>query len=104
MPYMRPIPAFGIGYCRYIFTLYKQDKKIDFKDYQHDKPCFKLEDRNWSTKDFYKKYQDVITPAGLGFYQADWDDSLRDFYHNELGKFFYQKILLKQFKQRSQLP
>ncbi|KAF7988562.1 hypothetical protein HCN44_001135 [Aphidius gifuensis] len=84
MPYMRPIPPHGIGYCRYIFVLYKQNKKIDFNEYKMDAPCLKLENRNWSTKDFYKKYEDIVTPAGLSFYQADWDESLKDFYYNQL--------------------
>ncbi|KAK0088996.1 hypothetical protein PV325_009879 [Microctonus aethiopoides] len=82
--YMRPFPAHGIGYCRYIFVLYKQDKKIDFSEYKVNQPCFDLVSRNWETKEFYRKYQDVITPAGLGFYQATWDQSVQDFYHNEL--------------------
>ncbi|KAK0181042.1 hypothetical protein PV327_003363 [Microctonus hyperodae] len=45
---------------------------------------FDLVSRNWETKEFYRKYQDVITPAGLAFYQATWDQSVQDFYHNEL--------------------
>jgi large subunit ribosomal protein L38 len=40
--------------------------------------------RNFKTFDFYRDRQDEITPAGLGFFQADWDSSLTDFYHNEL--------------------
>lgn len=36
--YLRPIPPRGIGYCRYIFILYKQDKKIDFSEYRKQQP------------------------------------------------------------------
>ncbi|XP_034941567.1 39S ribosomal protein L38, mitochondrial isoform X2 [Chelonus insularis] len=82
--YMRPIPCYGIGYCRYIFVLYKQKEKIDFSEYKKEQPCMDLLQRNWRTLDFYRKYQDLITPAGLAFFQADWDPSLQDFYHQTL--------------------
>ncbi|XP_033223400.1 39S ribosomal protein L38, mitochondrial [Belonocnema kinseyi] len=82
--YLRPIPPRGIGYCRYIFVLYKQDKKIDFSEYKKQQPCLELVERNWSTLDFYRKHQDYLTPAGLSFFQTEWDTSLLDFYHNTL--------------------
>ncbi|XP_057335282.1 39S ribosomal protein L38, mitochondrial [Microplitis mediator] len=82
--YMRPIPPMGMGLCRYIFVLYKQDKKIDFAEYKKEQPCLALEKRNWKTLDFYRKYQDIITPASIAFFQAEWDQSLKDFYHNTL--------------------
>lgn len=44
-----------------------------------------LDGRTFRTFDFYKTYQDVITPAGLSFFQSSWDTSLTDFYHNVLG-------------------
>ncbi|XP_014226295.1 39S ribosomal protein L38, mitochondrial [Trichogramma pretiosum] len=83
--YMRPIAPKGIGYCRYIFVLYKQDKKIDFSEYKKDDPCINLVERNWNTYKFMKKYQDEITPAGLAFFQSVYDSSLKDFYHHTLG-------------------
>ncbi|KAH0535185.1 39S ribosomal protein L38, mitochondrial [Cotesia glomerata] len=82
--YMRPIPPMGIGLCRYIFILYKQDKQIDFSEYHKEVPCLELEKRNWKTIDFYRKYQDIITPASLAFFQTEWDQSLQDFYHHTL--------------------
>ncbi|XP_011313518.1 39S ribosomal protein L38, mitochondrial-like [Fopius arisanus] len=85
--YMMPIPPRGLGYCRYICVLYKQDKKIDFSEYKREQPCLELEQRNWKTLDFYRKHQDVITPAGLTFYQADWDDSVQEFYHKSLREY-----------------
>lgn len=83
-PYLQPIPPKGTGYHRYIFVLYKQDKKIDLKDYKIEKE-FDLEMRTFSTFEFYKKHQDFITPAGLSFFQADWDESLKEFYHEKLN-------------------
>ncbi|XP_058793180.1 large ribosomal subunit protein mL38 [Phymastichus coffea] len=82
--YLRPIPAKGIGFCRYIFVLYKQDKKIDFSEYKKDKPCLNLVDRNWKTYDFIRKHQDYVTPSGLAFFQTDYDPSLKEFYHKTL--------------------
>nr|CAH7731391.1 unnamed protein product [Callosobruchus chinensis] len=43
-----------------------------------------LPNRTFSTYDFYRELQDDITPSGLAFFQADWDSSLKDFYHNTL--------------------
>lgn len=82
--YMRPIAPYGIGYCRYIFVLYKQDCHIDFSEYKRTKPCLNLEERNWKTLEFYRKYQDQMTPAGLVFFQSDWDSSLKQFYYDTL--------------------
>ncbi|XP_015609239.1 39S ribosomal protein L38, mitochondrial [Cephus cinctus] len=84
MDYLRPIPPRGVGYCRYIFVLYKQDKKIDYSEYKTEQPCLALEKRSFNTRNFYQKHQDYITPAGLAFYQATWDSSLTDVYHNTL--------------------
>ncbi|KAF4521794.1 hypothetical protein B566_EDAN011379 [Ephemera danica] len=43
-----------------------------------------LSERTFSTLEFYRQRQDVLTPAGLAFFQADWDASLTDFFHNTL--------------------
>uniref|UniRef100_T1GAU4 Uncharacterized protein n=1 Tax=Megaselia scalaris TaxID=36166 RepID=T1GAU4_MEGSC len=79
--YVQPFPAKGLGYQRVVFTLYKQNAKVDFSS-------FKLADgengkeRLFSTRNFYKQFQDEITPAGLSFFQSSWDKSLTKFYHN----------------------
>lgn len=44
-----------------------------------------LESRTFSTRVWYQKYQDDITPAGLAFFQSDWDYTLTDFYHDVLN-------------------
>lgn len=44
-----------------------------------------LQTRTFSTRGWYRKYQDLITPAGLAFFQSDWDYTLTDFYHNVLN-------------------
>lgn len=37
----------------------------------------------------YRELQDVLTPAGLAWFQADWDSSLTDFFHNTLSEFLH---------------
>ena len=85
VPYLQPIPQKGSGYHRHIFMLYKQDKKIDLSEMKISDAA-DLSKRTFNTFEFYSKMQDVITPAGLAFFQSDWDKSLTDFYHNVLSK------------------
>ncbi|KAL9696191.1 hypothetical protein quinque_015476 [Culex quinquefasciatus] len=42
--------------------------------------------RTFQTVEFYRRFQDEITPAGLAFFQADWDQSLVGFYHDVLKR------------------
>lgn len=44
-----------------------------------------LAKRTFKTYDFYRSLQDSITPAGLAFFQSDYDTNLTDFYHNVLN-------------------
>lgn len=43
-----------------------------------------LKGRTFKTHDFYRTHQDAITPAGLAFFQSDWDTNVTEFYHNVL--------------------
>ncbi|KAK8723935.1 hypothetical protein OTU49_011613, partial [Cherax quadricarinatus] len=43
-----------------------------------------LKERTFSTLSFYRELQDNITPAGLSWFQSDWDSSLTDFFHHTL--------------------
>ena len=43
-----------------------------------------LAERTFRTKEFYRQFEDQLTPAGLAFYQTDWDASLTDFFHKTL--------------------
>ncbi|XP_075157466.1 mitochondrial ribosomal protein L38 [Haematobia irritans] len=84
--YLAPFPPKGIGYQRFVFVLYKQNKKLDFSSMKlADADYVNLEKRTFKTYDFYRQYQDDITPAGLAFYQTDYDKSLTEFYHNVLN-------------------
>ena len=36
--YLRPIPARGVGYYRYVFILYKQTRRLDYTEYKRIQP------------------------------------------------------------------
>uniref|UniRef100_A0A8D0GVT4 Large ribosomal subunit protein mL38 n=1 Tax=Sphenodon punctatus TaxID=8508 RepID=A0A8D0GVT4_SPHPU len=82
--YFPPFPARGTGYHRYVFLLFKQDRTIDFTEDVQPSPCHSLKLRTFKTFDFYKKHQDDMTPAGLAFFQCQWDDSVTDVFHQLL--------------------
>lgn len=86
VPYLQPFPPKGTGYHRFVFLLFKQEKKLDLSSHKI-KETFNLKERTFSTPDFYRKLQDDITPAGLSFFQADYDMSLTDFFHQKLSEF-----------------
>ncbi|XP_037937152.1 39S ribosomal protein L38, mitochondrial [Teleopsis dalmanni] len=84
--YLAPFPPKGLGYQRFVYVLYKQNSKLNFSSYKLDKADYSnLDKRTFKTFDFYRKYQDDITPIGLSFFQTDWDESLTNFYHNVLN-------------------
>lgn len=84
MEYLRPFPPKGTGYHRHIFVLYKQEKKLDFSKFKKTGPCLELAQRTFKTLDFYREQQDDLTPAGLAFFQSDWDESVHSFYQKVL--------------------
>ncbi|CAB3372245.1 Hypothetical predicted protein [Cloeon dipterum] len=84
--YLQPFPLKGVGYQRMVFVLYKQEKKLEFSQLKKSQPS--LADRTFSTYEFYRDRQDVMTPAGLAFFQTDWDRSVTDFFHSTLGLSF----------------
>ncbi|XP_056626974.1 39S ribosomal protein L38, mitochondrial [Triplophysa dalaica] len=79
--YISPFPTRGTGFHRFIFILFKQDGPVDFSTDQRTAPCYCLKQRTFRTLDFYRKHQDVITPAGLAFHQSQWDQSVTDTFH-----------------------
>ncbi|XP_035896478.1 39S ribosomal protein L38, mitochondrial [Anopheles stephensi] len=82
--YLQPFPPKGTGYHRHIFVLYKQNARIDFSQYRRTEEAYDLPGRTFRTVDFYRQHQETITPAGLAFFQSDWDTSLLAFYHEKL--------------------
>ncbi|KAH8276613.1 hypothetical protein KR044_012098 [Drosophila immigrans] len=83
--YLPPHPPKGVGYQRLVFVLYKQTGRLDLSAHKVEaKDQVDLAKRSFSTLQFYRQHQDELTPAGLAFYQCDWDESLTAFYHNVL--------------------
>ncbi|KAI8034193.1 39S ribosomal protein L38, mitochondrial [Drosophila gunungcola] len=83
--YLPPFPPRGVGYQRMVFVLYKQQQRLDLGSYQiNDADYSNLEKRTFRTLDFYRQHQEQLTPAGLAFYQTNWDESLTPFYHDVL--------------------
>ncbi|RZC35233.1 39S ribosomal protein L38, mitochondrial, partial [Asbolus verrucosus] len=83
--YLQPFPPKGTGYHRHIFILYKQEKKLDFSKLKKSGHCLNLEERTFTSLEFYRERQDDLTPGGLAFFQSDWDSSLSNFYHETLN-------------------
>ncbi|VVC32558.1 Phosphatidylethanolamine-binding protein [Cinara cedri] len=83
--YLQPFPAKGTGYQRMVFILYQQSSEINFSSINCNSEKFDLNKRTFSTYEFYRSKEDILTPAGLAFYQTDWDNSLTNFYHDKLS-------------------
>ncbi|XP_062976390.1 large ribosomal subunit protein mL38 [Elgaria multicarinata webbii] len=83
--YFPAFPAKGTGYHRYVFLLFKQLQPIDFTEDVRPTPCHSLKMRTFKTFDFYKKHQNHMTPAGLAFFQCQWDDSVTRVFHQLLN-------------------
>ncbi|XP_053309575.1 39S ribosomal protein L38, mitochondrial [Spea bombifrons] len=83
--YFPPFPSKGTGFHRHIFILFKQEGHIDYKEEQRPNPCHSLKLRSFKTLDFYRKYEDKLTPAGLAFFQCKWEESVTQVYHNMLN-------------------
>uniref|UniRef100_A0A1L8DS88 Large ribosomal subunit protein mL38 n=1 Tax=Nyssomyia neivai TaxID=330878 RepID=A0A1L8DS88_9DIPT len=80
VPYLQPFPARGLGYHRYIFILYKQNAKVNFDKIRVSQTKDPAQ-RNFSTLEMYREHQNTLTPASLVFFQAEYDDSVRDVFH-----------------------
>ncbi|KAM4624633.1 large ribosomal subunit protein mL38 isoform 2-T2 [Polymixia lowei] len=83
--YLAPFPAKGTGFHRYVYVLFKQERPINFQEDIRQSPCHSLADRTFRTVEFYKRHQDNMTPAGLAFFQCQWDESVTNTFHNTLN-------------------
>ncbi|KPP63245.1 39S ribosomal protein L38, mitochondrial-like [Scleropages formosus] len=83
--YMPPFPVKGTGFHRFIFILFKQDKVINYEQHSRPSPCYSLKERTFKTLEFYKMHQDHMTPAGLAFFQCQWDESVTNTFHRLLN-------------------
>lgn len=82
--YLPPVPAHGTGFHRFVFSLLKQSGKLDLTNYVcrdgRDITC-----RTFSTAKFISDHKKFLTPAGLRFFQATWDESVTETYTEILG-------------------
>ncbi|XP_029312792.1 large ribosomal subunit protein mL38 isoform X2 [Cottoperca gobio] len=83
--YLPPFPPRGTGFHRYVYVLFKQEGRIDFQEDARPTPCYSLADRSFKTIDFYRKHQDDMTPAGVAFFQSQWDESVTNTFHTTLN-------------------
>ncbi|XP_076024039.1 large ribosomal subunit protein mL38 [Genypterus blacodes] len=83
--FLPPFPSKGTGFHRYIYILFKQEALIDFGPDSRPSPCHSLVDRSFKTVDFYRRHQDAMTPAGLAFFQCQWDESVSATFHDTLN-------------------
>ncbi|CAG5911895.1 unnamed protein product [Menidia menidia] len=83
--YLPPVPARGTGFHRYIYILFKQEGAINFQEDVWPSPCRSLVDRTFKTVEFYRRHQDHMTPAGLAFFQCQWDESVTKTFHDTLN-------------------
>lgn len=94
--YVQPFPMKGLGYLRYIFLLFKQEEPMDFSALKESASELELSDRTFSTYNFYRKRESQITPAGLAWFQADWDTSVTAFFHEQL-KYDEEPVFIYDF-------
>lgn len=66
--------------------LWRREGVVNVIDFHFDLYRNDLDKRTFKTYDFYRKLQDNITPAGLAFFQSDWDTNVTQFYHNVLNR------------------
>lgn len=85
VPYLQPFPAFGTGYHRLVFLLFKQKGTLDLSRYCQGAAEVNLAQRTFKTAEFFAEFKDQVTPASLAFFQSDYDSSLTSFFHNVLN-------------------
>ena len=85
VPYLPPIPYRGTGFHRYVMLAFHHKERVhfdgDFFKFKSDCP---LERRTFSTLKFCQKFEEVMTPMSLSFFQAQWDGSVTETFHSTL--------------------
>lgn len=87
VPYLPPFPPKGVGRLRYVFVLYKQETRLDFSaltdvSFQNEAA---LTQRSFSSYQFLREHQHVLTPASQCFFQAEHDRSTKDVFYDVLN-------------------
>ena len=61
-----------------VLRLFFQSCELDLSGYeQPNDGKVDLKRRTFKTKDFMKKFEGQLTPAGLAFFQSDYDSSVK---------------------------
>jgi large subunit ribosomal protein L38 len=76
----------GTGWHRCVYVLFEHNKPIDFN--LNVSKANQFEKRNFKVSEFFANHQKELTPIGLSFFQAEWDESVRNVFHNKLSKKF----------------
>jgi large subunit ribosomal protein L38 len=87
--YLPPFPMKGTGWHRCAYILYEHEKQVDYNEFFGQKQKHELDSRKFKTLDFYKKYQEEITPVSFLFFQSQWDASVRHTFHHVLSNFSF---------------
>ncbi|CDW55555.1 phosphatidylethanolamine binding protein [Trichuris trichiura] len=73
--YLQPLPLRGTGLHRFVLVLFKQNSRRQFTAVGSSAEQIRLDERTFSLLKFYMANEDYITPAGLAFFQCEWDKS-----------------------------
>ncbi|KRZ67284.1 39S ribosomal protein L38, mitochondrial [Trichinella papuae] len=86
-PYLQPLPFRGTGLHRVAFLLFKQTQPFleHLSEFKETIKADTLAGRSFSVSRFYQRLEDVITPAGLAFFQCEWDSSCTACFHDILN-------------------
>uniref|UniRef100_A0A5S6Q830 Large ribosomal subunit protein mL38 n=1 Tax=Trichuris muris TaxID=70415 RepID=A0A5S6Q830_TRIMR len=73
--YLQPLPLRGTGLHRLVLVLFKQNVRRQFSSVGSRIDQSRFDGRTFSLLEFYKENEEHITPAGLAFFQCEWDKS-----------------------------
>jgi len=81
--YQQPLPYRGTGYHRVAFVLFRQEGPLSLSPPQEEAGQTA---RAFSSEQLYRDNEERLTPAGLAFFQTDWDGSVTQFFHQTLQR------------------
>ena len=68
---------------KFLISQFFQDGEIDASKYVQSSEEIDLPKRTFKTRQFFD--DNKVTPAGLSFFQSDWDSTLTKFFHHTLN-------------------
>ena len=70
-------------FTKFLISQIFQDGEIDASKYVQSSEEIDLAKRTFKTRQFFD--DNKVTPAGLSFFQSDWDSTLTKFFHHTLN-------------------